>query len=154
MLSLTSNISRHTFHVIPSLLACLLIVSCEIEMSDNGKLDANWQLRQIDTLATKGTCDMTYSAIYWGIENDVLQVRDIDNSNLKLLFRFKHQGDSLIISQPYHVITKDKLEALENDSLLRPLGICGTEEHFLIEQLSGSNLTLKSPIFRLRFTKY
>ena len=154
MLSLTSNISRHIFHVIPFLLACLFIASCEIEMSDNGKLDGNWQLRQLDTLATNGTCDMTYSFIYWGIENDLLQVRDIDNNNLKILFRFEHRGDSLIISQPHHVITKDDLKPLESDSLLRPLGIHGTEERFLIEQLSGSNLTLKSSSYKLQFRRY
>ena len=158
---LTSHITRHicyltphTPHLLLFTLFCLFITSCEIEMSDNGKLDGNWQLRQIDTLATNGTCDMTYSSIYWGIENDLLQVRDIDNNNQRILFRFKHQGDSLILSQPYNVITKDELEALENDSLLRPLGICGTEEHFLIEQLNSSNLTLKNPVYRLWFRKY
>lgn len=136
------------------LLSCLFITSCEIEMTDNGKLDGNWQLRQIDTLATNGTCDMSYSSIYWGMENNLLQVRDIDNNNLRILFRFNHQGDSLFIFDPYHVITKDELEPVESDSLLLPLGISQTEEHFLIEQLSNGNLTLKSPIYRLRFRKY
>lgn len=136
------------------LLSCLFITSCEIEMTDNGKLDGNWQLCQIDTLATNGTCDMSYSSIYWGMENNLLQVRDIDNNNLRILFRFNHQGDSLFIFDPYHVITKDELEPVESDSLLLPLGISQTEEHFLIEQLSNGNLTLKSPIYRLRFRKY
>ena len=136
------------------LLSCLFITSCEIEMTDNGKLDGNWQLRQIDTLATNGTCDMSYSSIYWGMENNLLQVRDIDDNNLRILFRFNHQGDSLFIFDPYHVITKDELEPVESDSLLLPLGISQTEEHFLIEQLSNGNLTLKSPIYRLRFRKY
>jgi hypothetical protein len=123
-------------------------------MTDNGKLDGNWQLRQIDTLATNGTCNMSYSSIYWGMENNLLQVRDIDDNNLRILFRFNHQGDSLFIFDPYHVITKDELEPVESDSLLLPLGISQTEEHFLIEQLSNGNLTLKSPIYRLRFRKY
>ena len=136
------------------LLSCLFITSCEIEMTDNGQLDGNWQLCQIDTLATNGTCNMSYSSIYWGMENNLLQVRDIDDNNLRILFRFNHQGDSLFIFDPYHVITKDELEPVESDSLLLPLGISQTEEHFLIEQLSNGNLTLKSPIYRLRFRKY
>ena len=78
----------------------------------------------------------------------------IDDNNLRILFRFNHQGDSLFIFDPYHVITKDELEPVESDSLLLPLGISQTEEHFLIEQLSNGNLTLKSPIYRLRFRKY
>ena len=136
------------------ILACLFLASCEIETSGNGKLDGNWQLRQIDTLATSGTCDMTYSYIYWGIEADLLQVRDIDNNRLKIFFRVEKQGDSLRIFNPYHAITKDDLESLDNDSLLQPLGITGTEEHFLIEQLNSSTLQLKGSAYRLRFRKY
>lgn len=132
----------------------LLLTSCDLETSGNGKLDGNWQLRQIDTLSTGGVCDMTYSYIYWGIENKLLQVRDIDNDNLRILFRFDKQGDHLTIHSPHRVITKDELEPVENAELLTPLGIIGTEDTFIFENLSSGNMTLKNERFRLHFRKY
>ena len=46
------------------ILSCFLLSACELEMSDNGKLDGNWQLRQTDTVSTGGICDMSRSYIY------------------------------------------------------------------------------------------
>ena len=97
---------------------------------------------------------MTYSYIYWGIENNLLQVRDIDNNNLKILFRFDKQGDRLTLHSPYRVVTKDELEPLEDDELLTPLGIAGTEDTFTFENLSSGNMTLKNELYRLHFRKY
>ena len=134
--------------------SCFLFTSCDLETSDNGKLDGNWQLRQIDTLSTGGVCDMTYSYIYWGIENKLLQVRDIDNNNLRILFRFDKQGDHLTIHSPHQVITKDELKPLEDAELLTPLGIIETEDTFIVETLSSGNMTLKNERFRLHFRKY
>lgn len=135
------------------LLSCTLLVSCQLETSNNGALDGNWQLRQIDTLSTGGVCDMTYSYIYWGIENDLLQVRDIDNS-MKILFRFDKQEDLLTIYSPYHVVTKDLLEPLENAELLTPFGIAGTQDTFQIEQLNHNTLTIRNQYYRMHFRRY
>ena len=136
------------------ILTCLLLASCEIETSGNGKLDGNWQLRQIDTLTTNGICDMSYSYIYWGIETDLLQVRDIDSDNLKIFFHIEQHADTLILLNPYQVISKSELKALENDSLRQPLGIDGTEDHYLIEKVSNGSLLLKNQRYRLQFRKY
>lgn len=135
------------------ILSCLLLTACEIERSHNGKLNGNWQLRQIDTLATGGITDMTYSYIYWGVEGTLLQVRDIDE-NLKILFHFNKQGNQLTLLTPCRVITKDELEPLETNELLTPLGITETEETFLIEHLSNGSLTLSNALYRLHFRKY
>jgi hypothetical protein len=108
------------------ILASIIFTACELEIMDNGTLGGNWQLQKIDTLSTGGTCDMSSSYIYWGIENNLLQVRDIDNRNFRVFFRFDKQADSLSISTPFHAETKDELLALKNDSLLRPLGINNT----------------------------
>ena len=133
---------------------CLTLSACEIETSNNGQLDGNWQLRTIDTLQTGGICDMSESYIYWSVENNLLQLRDIDNNNLKILFRFEKKGDLLNIHSPFKVITKDKLEALEDDNLLRPFGIYGTTVDFSIEQLNGSQLVLRNEDYRFHFRKY
>lgn len=134
-------------------ISCLLI-SCELEVLDNGALDGNWQLRQIDTLATGGTCDMSYSYIYWAVESHILQVRDIDNGNLKILFRYEKQGDELMIHTPFHVITKDELKPVEDAELLTPFGIIGTKDSFHIEKLNHSNLVMKNENYQLYFRRY
>ena len=133
---------------------CLILSACEIETSNNGHLDGNWQLRTIDTLQTGGICDMSRSYIYWSVENNLLQLRDIDNSNLKILFRFEKKGDQLNIHSPFKVITKDELEPLEDDELLRPFGIYGTTADFSIEQLNSSQLVLRNEDYRFHFRKY
>ena len=135
-------------------LTCILITACDLEMLDNGKMDGNWQLRQIDTLATEGICDMTYSYIYWGIQDNLLQVRDIDNSNQRIFFHYKEQGDSLTIHSPYLAITKNDLEPVEDTETLLALGITGTEDHFFIEKLSSGTMILKNDCYRLHFKNY
>jgi len=144
----------HTKHLIALLLSTLLLTGCELETSHNGKLDGNWQLRKIDTLATGGICDMSYSYIYWAVQNDLLQVRDIDNGNQKYFFRFQKQGNQLTISAPHRIITKDELQPLETAELLLPFGIIGTEDTFTITQLSNGSLTLNNTLYRLHFRKY
>ena len=132
----------------------LILTSCELEMTDNGALDGNWQLRQIDTLSTGGTCDMSRSYIYWAVQNHILQVRDIDNNNLIILFRFEKKGDRLTIHSPYRVIIKAELEPIEDIEQLTPYGILETEDTFTFENLSSGNMTLKNEFFRLHFRKY
>lgn len=139
--------------IIYIIISCLLI-SCELEVLDKGDIDGHWQLRQIDTLATGGTCDMSYSNIYWAVESNILQVRYIDNSNLKILFRYEKQGDELMIHTPFHVITKDELEPVEDAELLTPFGIIGTKDSFHIEKLSHSNLVMKNENYQLYFRRY
>ena len=136
------------------ILSTFILTACELETPNNGKLDGNWQLRQMDTLATGGTCDMSYSYIYWAVESHLLQVRDIDNNNLKIFFEFEKQGDNLNIDSPHQVITKNELIPLENDSLLSPFGIAGIKDNFLIEKLNHESLIMKNLNYRLHFRRY
>lgn len=136
------------------LFACTLLTSCELETSGNGHLDGNWQLRQIDTLSTCGICDMSNSYIYWGVENNLLQIRDIDDGNLKIFFRFSRENNILTIHSPYRVITKDELMPVEDIALLQPLGITDTQDSFTIEKLSSGKLILQNDHYRFHFRKY
>lgn len=133
--------------------ACLL-TACELETPSNGDFDGNWQLRQVDTLATGGRCDMTYNYIYWAVESHVLLVRDIDNENLKIVFHFDKSADKIWIYNPNFWVTKDELIPLENDSLLTPLGIMGIRDTFNIEKLNHSNLVVQNRAYKLHFRKY
>ncbi len=144
------NIKRLLCLILP----CLFLAACDLEYSNNGMLDGNWQLRQIDTLATNGTCNMSQSYIYWAVQDKLLQIRDIDNDNLIILFRFEKKEGHLTILSPCKVITKDELVPLETNELLLPFGITDIEETFLIENLSHGNLVLSNDLYRLHFRKY
>jgi hypothetical protein len=148
---ITKAFMKRTIYII---VACITLAACELETSNNGKLDGNWQLRQIDTLSTGGTTDMSHSYIYWAVENHLLQVRDIDDSNLTIFFQFEKAGSQLTIQSPYKVVTKDQLEAIEDEETLRPFGIVGLQDTFQFEELSGKVLTLKNQFYRLHFRRY
>lgn len=135
------------------LLACFCLTACEVEISHNGALDGNWQLRQMDTLSTGGTTDMSHSYIYWAFDTHLLQVRDIDD-NLKIFFRFQRESDQLTLLSPYRVVTKDQLVAIDNTELLQPFGIMNVEDVFQIEQLNHQTFTIKNQYYRMHFRKY
>ena len=140
--------------LIPLLVVSLAITSCEIEYARTGGLYANWQLRQIDTLSTGNTADMTESTIYWAFQSDVLQLRHISKGNQTLYLRFDHKRDSLIVSNPILVETKDEMKEVTSEALLLPFGITNLTDTFSIEQLNGSTLCISNRLYRLRFRKY
>ena len=129
--------------------ASLHLTSCEIESAGTGGLYANWQLRQIDTLSTGNTADMTESTIYWAFQSDVLQLRHISNGNQTLYLRFDHKRDSLIVSNPIL-----GMKEVTSEALLLPFGITNLTDTFSIEQLNGSTLCISNRLYRLRFRKY
>ena len=135
--------------LIPLLVVSLAITSCEIEYARTGGLYANWQLRQIDTLSTGNTADMTESTIYWAFQSDVLQLRNISNGNQTLNLRFDHKRDSLIVSNPIL-----GMKEVTSEALLLPFGITNLTDTFSIEQLNGSTLCISNRLYRLRFRKY
>lgn len=136
------------------LLASTLLTACELETSNNGNLDGNWQLRQMDNLSTGDITDMSHSYIYWAFENKLMQLRDIDDGNLKILYRFDRQGNNLTIHDPYLVVTKDELEPITNTEILLPFGITAPEDLFIIEKLNGKHFTIKNELYRLHFRRY
>ena len=136
------------------IISTLLLTACDMETPSTEGFDVYWQLRQVDTLATGGKCDMTYSYIYWAVENHVLLVRDIDNENLKLVFHFDKSSDMIWIYNPNFWVNKDELIPLESDSLLKPLGILGIRDTFDIEKLNHSDLVVRNRAYKLSFRKY
>ena len=129
--------------------ASLHLTSCEIDSAGTGGIYANWQLRQIDTLSTGNTADMTESTIYWAFQSDVLQLRHISNGNQTLYLRFDHKRDSLIVSNPIL-----GMKEVTSEALLLPFGITNLTDTFSIEQLNGSTLCISNRLYRLRFRKY
>lgn len=138
--------------LILSTLFCAFMASCELETSDNGDLDGYWQLTTIDSLAADTSVGAKDMQVFWAVQSDLLQATKMGGD--RVLFRFQNTGDSLFLSDPR---TNDRTlgdTAVTDITLMQPLGINSLTEHFAIEQLSGSSMTLKSPTLRLHFRKY
>lgn len=121
--------------------------SCDIEHIDNGKLDGLWKLQALDSLSNQVTVDMSRSNLSYAIQGNLLQLG-------RVYFRFDHQGDSLILHDPY-VNSFDVSETLTDISLVTPFGINNIpREAFYVDELSRSKMVLRSEFLRLHFEKY
>ena len=134
-----------TYIIAPPLVAGA--TSCDIEHLDNGKLDGLWKLQVIDSLSNQVTVDMSRSNLSYAIQGNLLQLG-------RVYFRFDHQGDSLILHDPY-VNSFDVSETLIDISLVTPFGINNIpREAFYVDELSRSKMVLRSEFLRLHFEKY
>lgn len=133
--------------------AFLLLTSCEIEFSNNGKLDGFWQLIAVDTLATQHTSDLKTSGRTWAFEGRLLEMRDTKGGYSDLYFSFEHRGDSLFLDSPY-LSDRDVDDIKITDvNIVRPYGVNGLKEGFEIESLSNNKLILRSKMLRLMLRK-
>lgn len=153
---------------IKSLLAVLatplLLVSCNVETSDNGPLDGFWHLERIDTLATGGTTDYHKGYVFWGVQKDLIYIKDSSNSSVGAYYlRFNQTHDSLHVTKiyldhghednPNHEQGGDiPVEAIDNN--LRQLGINALPEHFKKEALNANHMILSTEKLRLKFKKF
>ena len=133
--------------------AFLLLTSCEIEFSNNGKLDGFWQLIAVDTLATQHTSDLKTSGRTWAFQGRLLEMRDTKGGYSDLYFSFEHRGDSLFLDSPC-LSDRDVDDIKITDvNIVRPYGVNGLKEGFEIESLSNNKLILRSKTLRLMLRK-
>lgn len=133
--------------------AFLLLTSCEIEFSNNGKLDGFWQMIAVDTLATQHTSDLKTSGRTWTFQGRLLEMRDTKGGYSDLYFSFEHRGDSLFLDSPY-LSDRDADDIKITDvNIVRPYGVNGLKEGFEIENLSNNKLILRSKTLRLMLRK-
>ncbi len=133
--------------------AFLLLTSCEIEFSNNGKLDGFWQLIAVDTLSTQHTSDLKTSGRTWAFQGRLLEMRDTKGGYSDLYFSFEHRGDSLFLDSPY-LSDRDVDDIKITDvNIVRPYGVNGLKEGFEIENLSNNKLILRSKTLRLMLRK-
>lgn len=135
------------------LLGLLSFSSCDLEMSDNGKLDGYWQLARIDTIGGGG-CDMVPSRIFWSVQLHLLQLSDHSGRNSTYLLRFDQGDTHLRVYDPYFSARNEGDKPLDDAAVLQPYGIQSLDELFVIEGLDNKNLTLKSSLLRLQFNRY
>ena len=135
------------------LLGLLSFSSCDLEMSDNGKLDGYWQLARIDTI-DGGGCDKVPSRIFWSVQIHLLQLSDHSGRNSTYLLRFDQGDTHLRVYDPYLSARNEGDKPLDDAAVLQPYGIQSLDEHFIIEGLDNKNLTLNSSLLRLQFNRY
>ncbi len=135
----------------------LCLVSCDLETSDNGKLDGFWHLERIDTLATGGSLDTSGDKVFWAIQVSLLQLQGGSGS---FYFRFKQDSDSLTIFSPYtnegheETLGEGGNKPVSDPTVLRDYGIDALETHYKKEALDGSRMILRSRRLRLIFRKF
>lgn len=132
--------------------------SCELESSDNGKLDGFWHLESIDSLENGKTVDMSKLHVFWGIEYKLIAATQYDNNTERMFFRFEQTSDSLKITQAFinhgHQDNGGDIPLTEVTNDLRYYGINNLPEGFAKEALSGSKMILLSKTLRLKFKKF
>lgn len=132
--------------------------SCELESSDNGKLDGFWHLESIDSLENGKTVDMSKLHVFWGIEYKLIAATQYDNNTERMFFRFEQTSDSLKITQAFinhgHQDNGGDIPLTEVTNDLRYYGINNLPEGFAKEALGGSKMILRSKTLRLKFKKF
>ena len=135
---------KRLLYIIP--LTCIIFgfSSCELETSDNGDLDGNWQLLSIDTLKTNGINNVKDKQIFYAVQFHLVNIyaRNVNNEYItpESFFHFSQTCDSLILYPDD--ITQNDTYAHKDSFLtgLRPLGINSVEEHFKIETLNSRSI--------------
>jgi len=139
--------------VIGCCLTVIVLASCDkFHTSDNGKLDGNWQLTQVDTLQSGQSADVRQQLIFWAVQADLLQMRARDH--FSVFFRFRHNGQTLTLTDPVADAREISDSIIANPSTIAHFGLSGLTETFHILQLTSSKMTLQSDLLRFHFRKY
>lgn len=148
----------HAMMVVFVAISMFAFSSCELESSDNGKLDGFWHLESIDSLENGKTVDMSKLHVFWGIEYKLIAATQYDNNTERMFFRFEQTSDSLKITQAFinhgHQDNGGDIPLTEVTNDLRYYGINNLPEGFAKEALSGSKMILRSKTLRLKFKKF
>ena len=130
----------------------IVLASCDIETSDNGKLDGYWHLVSADTLATQGHTDLSQQRIFWAVQVNLIQLRGTEQ---ELYFHLFYQAKELTLSHP-HLKDRGRGDPEVNEEykhFIYPYGINDYEEHFKVIQLTNEKMTLQSSTLQLNFSK-
>lgn len=139
------------------IILALLSVFCacdKFHTSHNGALDGYWQLTTVDTLANGHSTDMKEKMIFWAVQTDLLEIRDLTNRQPHIIFHFKHDGNTLTLIDPVanNRVISDSI--VTNPATLYYYGLSHLSETLQVLHLSSSNMTLQSERLRMIFRKY
>lgn len=134
--------------------AALFLSACDdFYTSDNGRLDGFWQLTSIDSLNGK-TADMRERLVFWGVQTDLLEMRDLTGEHISVFFRYKFTGSELILSSPVANNRRVSDSLVTDVNTISYYGLSQLNETLQVEHLSSSRMTLLSERMRLYFRKY
>ena len=137
------------------LAAISILCACDkFHVSDNGELDGFWQLTSVDTLANGRSADMKEKKIFWAVQTDLLEMRDLTGKHINILFRFDRGPTTLTLSAP---VANDRIiydSLVTNPATLQPYVLSHLNETLQVLHLSSSNMTLQSEQLRMFFRKY
>ena len=132
----------------------LALTSCELETSDNGKLDGFWHLERVDTLATGHSCDLSGQLLFWSVQMKLLSVTDRNYRLHSAFFRFEHTDAQLRLYEPR---TDDRMNddpLIEDVTAIAPFGVNSLDEKFAVEKLTNGEMVLRTDRLRLVFRKF
>ena len=146
-----NTIMKHLLSTI-LVLFCILwgLSSCELEHSDNGKLDGFWHLTEVEILATKSHTEKREELVFWAVQGRLMQLM---RNGTSIYMRFKHENNTFQVYEPRQNdrMTGDSL--ITDVSQLEVYGITGLDETFAIETLTRGKLVLRGELLRLYFRK-
>jgi len=142
-------------YVLLTVCFCMMLSSCKIHTSHNGKLDGLWQVVVKENLTTGETVDMRDYSATWSVQGNLLMMRM--NGSSELIWRFSLKDDVLVLSDPY--ISARYSEAhtdfkLDDVSVVEPYGLSALEEYLKVITLNSDDMILESSTSRLVFRKY
>lgn len=144
----------HYIALLPLYLFILLplLASCgdHFDRSNNGDLDGYWQYTQVDTLATGGTTAMKERSMFLSVQGPLLTL----TGKGAYLYQFAHHDDSLLLRDARYHNRGGGDSLVRNADLVKPFGLTRLDEHFHVDQLSGSRMVLSNTTYRLHFRKY
>jgi len=134
-------------------LAVCLFSSCELEMSDNGKLDGYWHLEKISSVSSSDTTDLSQMKRFWAFQNHLLYLSEIDGTANEFIMHFSYEGQTVSIYDVHYNDRDNGDPELTDASLLAPYGIESLQQTFQVEKLTSNKLILTSENQKLSFTK-
>lgn len=142
-------------YVLLAVSLCMMLSSCKLHTSHNGKLDGLWQVMVKENLTTGETVDMRDYSATWSVQGDLLMMRM--NGSPELIWRFNHKDDVLVLSDPYLSARFGEQGTdvkLEDVSVVEPYGLSALEEYLKVIKLDSDDMILESSTSRLVFRKY
>lgn len=143
------NITQYIFLM---LIGVIVLTGCTFEASDNGDLDGYWHIEQIEDLQTKQIEDTHFEHRFWAIQNHLLVFRNTD-TGYQYILRFNHQGNTLVLSDPYFYKRIPGDEPLDDPAPLFEFGCMALKVTYSVEKLNNSHMILNDGSIRVIFRK-
>lgn len=136
-----------------------MLMSCELHTSGNGDFDGFWQMTQMDTLETNRSGDVRSLKIFWAVQGNMLEMRDLHNVDValcheKINFRFRLEEGRLYLSEPIANDRPISDSIIVNPATVVFYGLSSLEQVLDVVQMESGKMTLQTKLYRMYFRKY